>query len=254
MGKNIETTVVLSDMHIPEHNVKAIRCAEKIIADIKPDRLVYLGDILDLAVLSHWNKDKRRVVEGKRLINDYEVANKVIDSNIKACGKNLKEIVYIEGNHEKWIEDYLDSSPEIEGMIELKQGLKMDARKMTLVPLNRFYRIGKLYLTHGAQSKVDRAIHHAKAMVDLAGRSVMFGHHHSSQQFVKVGIVDDTDRHIAISIPGLCNLNPEWRHNDPSSWMHGFAIIYTLPNGNFNHYVVNIINGKAVFNGKVYEG
>jgi len=52
----------------------------------------------------------------------------------------------------------------------------------------------------------------------------------------------------------VCDLSPEYMKNRPNAWQHGFPIGYFYPNGYFDIQIVRIIEGRFIFNGKVYDG
>ena len=247
----VEKTFVFSDIHFPNHDEKALSCAEKIMADLQPDRVIYIGDNMDMEPVSHWIEDKKRVVENKRLIREYELWNKVLDRHTKLAGKRLKEVVYFEGNHENWVQQYLDKHPEVEGLLEVPKNLEFDKRKkFKWIKLNHFYNLGKLKVCHGLyQNK-----YHANKMLENLGTSVLYGHTHDVQVQTFSSIADVHQKHQAMSIGTLSSKTPDYMFNRPNRWMHSCAVVYTDVNGHFNAYIINIINGKAMFNGKLYRG
>ena len=246
----IEKTFVFADIHYPEHNQKALDCAEKMMAYIKPDRIVYLGDAMNMTSVSHWLENKRKSLENKRLLKDYEGFKQVKDRHRKLAGKQLKETVFIEGNHENWIKQYIDTHPEVEGLLEVGKNLEFDKYKVKFIPMNEFYKVGKLLMTHGLYTTK----YHANKTLDVVGSSVLYGHTHDVQSYTKIGMVDSHAKHQATSVPCLCDMSPDYMKNRPHNWMHGCSIVYTRPNGNFNTYIVNIIDGKAILDGKLFEG
>ena len=66
-------------------------------------------------------------MEGLRHKNEIKNIAKVLDY----LQKYSKNVVWIEGNHENWVEQYLDKNPELEGLVEytelldLKRGEKV---------------------------------------------------------------------------------------------------------------------------------
>ena len=246
----IERNFLFSDVHFPEHDEKAVDCAIKIMSDYKPHRIILMGDFLDMTPVSHWLKDKQRVLENKRLLKDYEGANKLLDHIVSKAGKQLKEVIYIRGNHEEWLEMYIDKHPEIEGLLELEENIKLSNKKISLqfVEMNKFYKIGKLYVTHGLYTNK----YHAAKTLENVGKSVIYGHTHSIQMMSKAGMIDD-DKHISMSIGCLCNKSPSYMKNRPHSWIHAIATVDVLTNGNFTPHVIPIYDGAATYNGKIYK-
>lgn len=247
---SIERNFLFSDVHFPEHDDKAVDCAIKMMSDYKPHRIIIMGDFMDMTPVSHWLKDKQRVLENKRLMKEYEGANKLLDYIVSKAGSQLKEVVYIIGNHEYWVEMYIDKHPEIEGLLEVETNIKLSSKKvkLTFVPLNDFFKLGKLYVTHGLYTNK----YHAAKTLENVGKSVIYGHTHSIQMNSKAGMVDD-DKHVAMSIGCLCNKSPAYMKNRPHNWIHAVATVDVQPNGNFTPHIIPIYNGVATFNGKLFK-
>lgn len=217
---------------------------KRFCVDFKPDELVIGGDFLDCEPLSHWVMDKHRRVEGQRIILDYDLANKELDFFEKYC----KKIVYLEGNHENWIEDFIDRNPALEGTLEIRKNLRLKERGIEWVSINKLYRVGKLYCTHGFYTSKYHSIKHLLAY----GCNIVYGHVHQPQvSMINMKMVEP---YKAVSLGCLCGHEPEYMENRPANWMNGFGIVYLHPNGEFNLYSVDIVNGKFISPmGKIYD-
>lgn len=244
----MKKVVLLPDIHYPEHSVKCMDLVKKFIKDFKPDEIIYQGDNLDMAVISHWNKDKKRKVELKRLREDYEGFNKEILRPIERLAPKAK-MIWLEGNHENWIEQYIDKNPEVEGMIEPEICLDLIKRKYKIIPFNEVYRIGKMNVIHGYYTNR----YHAAKTLDVFGENVCYAHIHALQAHSKVQPMDSKNFTAAYGLPCLCDLKPDYMKNRPSAWINGFGVMYLLPNGDFNLYPIIITNNKFIFNNKLYE-
>lgn len=242
----IRKVIVLPDLHYP-YQIN-LRPVEKFIRDIKPTHLIYLGDQMNMDAVCHWIEDKKRPLEGKRLKEEYDGMNEILD-RMEAIAGEKTEYIYFEGNHENWVEQYLDHYPNFEGMIEVPENLHLKYRKYKWIPFNRWYKIGKLYFIHGYYTNK----YHAEKTARAFKRSVMYGHTHQFQVYTDVSPVDLGDAHTAMSIGCLCDLNPDYWKNKPSNWTHGFGLAYIWPNGNFNMYFIKIVDGHFIFNNKLYD-
>lgn len=89
------------DVHLtagePHESYKLFK---KFAKDFAPDEIVLGGDFMDCEALSHWSKDKRRKIEGKRWRKELDVANRELDY----LQKHSSKITYLAGNHEDWVE------------------------------------------------------------------------------------------------------------------------------------------------------
>lgn len=245
----MKKVVILPDIHYPEHSKKSIKLVLKLIKDLKPDEIIYQGDNLDMGAISHWNKDKKRKVELKRLQKDYNGFIKDVLTPIeRAAGKNTK-FVWLDGNHSFWAEQYLDKNPELEGMIEPRVCLALKERGYKYIPFNQIYKLGKLNIIHGYYTNK----YHTAKTLDAFGESVCYGHVHSPQMTTRMKTIDSNEFHAAYSLPCLCELSPDYMKNRPTAWVNGFGVVYVMPDGMFNLYTIIISNNSFVFNNKIYK-
>lgn len=236
-----------SDIHFPLHDDRSLACAEEILADVAPTTVIYIGDGLQMDSVSHWLQDKRRSLEGQRLLRDYEGFNKILDRHQEIAPN--AEFVYILGNHEDWVQQYLDLHPEMEGMLEVENGLRFRERGFQVVPFGQVYQVGRLTYMHGVYTNE----HHAKATVLAFRRNIRYGHTHDVQQHTLVSPLDVEDKITAMSIGCLCNINPQYMRLRPNRWVHSVNVAYVRPDGMFNDYTVVITRGRATFNGKDFR-
>lgn len=248
----IETKFIAwPDTHLPHEDPQAVKCALKILEWYKPHTVVILGDFIDFESVSHWMKDKHKSNEGLRLADDYKVGNELLDKITKHC----KRLVYITGNHERFLEDAMERNPELIGTIELDKGLKFDERRkkgLDIIYHPRYgdcHNIGKLWFTHGSYL----GQHHAASHVNNYERSVVYGHTHTVQSHVKISPIDVEDKHIAISLGCLCKRNPKFMQSKPSGWTHCLGVGMVGANGDFGIDPVIISKGVARYGGKIFK-
>lgn len=244
----IKKAVVLFDIHFPNHQKKQIELIQDLCYYEEPDCLIYGGDQLDMAPLSHWNDNKPQKMENQRVASHYnDFDNEILKPFEKVCKKAKK--VWIVGNHEDWAREKVERDPQLEGIIEPENFLKLKERNYEIVPLNNIYKLGKLNIIHGCYTNQ----YHSGKHVNIFERNVLYGHTHTFQEFTKVSPVDTDDAHSAISIGCLCNKNPDFLEGKPNAWVNGFAVVYVWPNGNFQVFPVKIFNNQFVFNNRLYK-
>jgi predicted MPP superfamily phosphohydrolase len=247
--KNIKKVISLFDLHIPNNiDLKPI-C--DFIKDEQPDVIILGGDFMDMESLSHWALagGKRLTLEGKRFQKECDIAKEVI-IKLKSCAKNA-EIVYLEGNHEDWVNQYINQHPEMEGIINLPKMLDLDRLNVKWIPYKaekNYYKIGKLYYTHGEYT----CSNHAKKMLETWNCNIRYGHLHNHLVWSRTSKKGIGDFHKAISIPCLCR-NGDYMVGKSNNWSHGFHIAYILPSGNFYEYVIQIIDNTFCYNNKIYK-
>jgi len=109
-NNKFKTYIIVGDVHVPEQDNIAINSVLKLMDDVKFDGIINLGDYLNLACVSHWNENKHKTLEGKRLKNDYVAGNALLDEFDKRLPKNAEKY-YLMGNHEEWINQLIEKYP-----------------------------------------------------------------------------------------------------------------------------------------------
>jgi len=217
---------------------------KKFAKDFAPDEIVLGGDFMDCEALSHWSKDKRRKIEGKRWRKELDVANRELDY----LQKHSSKITYLAGNHEDWVEQYVDASPEMEELIEIPIKLNLFDRHIEYLPYNELYQLGELYATHGMYTP---KYHANKHLVSL-GCNIVYGHTHRPQ--MDMMNMKMSKPHKAWCMGCLCGHEPDYMRGKPSNWMNGFGVVYlNEKTGVFNLYPVDIINNSFMFEGRTWK-
>lgn len=242
-GDFVKKVVLLFDVHLTEKVPKQYEVVKKFIKGFIPDIVVLGGDFMDCSSLSHWNQNKKREMEGKRFAKECQVANKELDFLQEYSFKQ----VYLKGNHEDWVDQYVDAHPELEGLIDLESNLKLKERFIEVVDVNKLYRLGNLYITHGMYTN----LYHAAKHLNRLGCNVVYGHTHNIQSAMMNMRMQKPIQATAIGC--LCDHSPSYLKGKPANWINGFAVVYLQDNGDFNLYPVNIIKNKFIFEGKLYS-
>jgi predicted phosphodiesterase len=250
----IKKAIVLSDLHVPYVDIKALNAVEKYLTDEKWDYVIYLGDIVDFDEISHWNADSPRKLEGKRISYSYEETNKMLDRHerlVKAHNKNC-EFIFFSGNHSARMEKYIDKHPELEGLLEVDKNLHLKKRGYKYIksyPNGEAHKIGDLMFHHGIYGGATPA----KKMVETFDSSIMFGHLHNFSSYSKMRYNRNKVR-IGYGIGCLARYDQEYIGRFPSQWQQGFGVAYFRPDGKFNVYPVVIDSeGFVAPNGKHYS-
>ena len=240
----IKKVIILPDVHIDTKVSKEYKVVKRFVKDFKADEIVLLGDFMDVSALSAWDLDKKRLMEGRRYKKEVDVVN----NELNYLQNYTKKITYLEGNHENRVERYLDRNPEMEGMIEVKEVLYLNNRKIIYHKMNELYKLGHLRFTHGIYTNE----FHTKKTLQAIGDNIVYGHIHRPQAYMLNMMLQKPI--MAYSLGSLCNKSPDYMKGKPANWMTGFAVVYyDDKNGMFNLYVINIINNKFIWNGKIYE-
>jgi len=244
---NIVRGIAFYDMHHPKHDQRLWNNLLRFAEDFRPTAWVFGGDNMDMEPVSHWIGNKRRKIEGLRLCEDYESFNRDVLARVDALLPEDAERIFLLGNHEDWVEQYIDEHPEVEGFLEVRKNLNLE--RWDVYDYGEVAKIGKLHFIHGEYFN----IHHAHKTGQVYGRNVVMGHTHTYQVHTHT-VPTDVESHSAIALPCGCHLNPNYRKNKPNAWVTGFGVFYVHPNGNFDLYPVIAVNGSFIApNGTLYE-
>lgn len=246
--KGFEVGLIIGDVHVPHHNIPAVKAVLKLAEDLRPNKLINIGDYLDYGCISHWNQNRHKTLEMQRLKNDYITGNAILDEFDKRMPKNCDKH-FFKGNHEVWVDDLLEQMPQLEGLIEPESQLFLKERGYKIYQYNDVVPFGKLHITHGIYASSNSVKKH----LDELKVNILFGHTHT----IATMLSSSPAREIAFSgynIGCLCDLSPDYMKNRPHGWSHGFAVVYFFPNGYFDVQILRIVEGKFVFNNKVYDG
>lgn len=193
--------LVIPDGHNDEvHPLDRWRSLGKLITDRKPDLIVQLGDFASINSLSHFDMNKRRLMENKRFSKEIAACRQAMDLLfdpltqywVKQKRSHVKrytpEIIWCEGNHEARVESYLDVHAQLEGQLELDlaHNLNYSGYPIDLVVPYKDYVIKDgIAFTHapinaaGAPVTGKMALHRAS---ELFATSLVFGHLHRLTQ------------------------------------------------------------------------
>jgi hypothetical protein len=212
------------------------------------------GDMGNFASISHHNKGQARYKEGMRLKQEMDLIVDLILGPLDDILRSRTKKYWIQGNHEKWIDDHVQEYPELEGLVNLASYLKLEERGWEFYDYGEICKIdyAPVYCCHG--DKIKGGINHATWAVNKYHRNMRYGHHHTYQIATEVSPMDVSDFHTAIAVPCLANRNAGYAQNQPNKHIHGFLKGEALSSGLFQDEVIVMVDNKFVVDGRVYEG
>ena len=245
----------------PLHDLKAIAIATQIIKELKPNRIIMLGDMLDLP---DWST---HFVRSPEFYFTTQPSLDWLASWIKELRPYCKEMVYIEGNHEKRMIDSIvqntiqaygikpANEPEASPIVSVPYMLglhKMGVDYIGNYPHGEFYINDNLVCIHGNKvgPKSGQSI---MKMLDSPRISVIQGHVHRLEMGHKtVWSHGQPKIYQAVSLGTLARIDGTvpgagTRYN----WQQGFGVV-EYDNDRFQIDSIGIYDGKAIFKGKFY--
>ncbi len=244
----MKTAVVVSDIHVPNHDPVATRTFLKFVRKLKPDVVVLNGDILDLAACSsHGDADS-----SLRLEAEFAAGNVFLDDLTDAAPG--ARFVYNEGNHETRLQRFVaKNAPVLGGIISVPKALDLDGRGVEWREYDAdsaFFLTPKLAITHGFA-------HGSRFTEDTLRKynvSVIVGHAHRPQ-YTGLPTLDVDGQQVRGCWGSGC-LVPVSRVpylNRPSGWTQGWTVVY-FDEESFSVYPVNLHGGRCFWNGHVFGG
>ena len=246
-----ERVVVFPDIHFPNHDEKAFKCALNVIKTLKPTAFLLLGDTIDGESVSHWqwSKRKRPPLEYQIPFIDKEIeeGNAGLDRIDEALDKvNCKKKQFAQGNHEIWFDNFVVENPYLEHYASRK-AFRFDERKYEWHGYGEVFKVfgSKLYAYHGGHYM---GIAHARTHALQMGCNIIYGHTHDSQKAV---ITHISGPHMAYSMGCLTDMSKDYLKGRPTNWTHNVGIVDIFTNNNFNLVVLDIVNGHTSYGGKI---
>jgi predicted phosphodiesterase len=241
LPKAANNILMLYDVHIPYHNMKALTTALKYGKDNKVNTIFLAGDFMDCYQISFFEKDpsKRRLSEEFQMVRDFLSSLK---KNFPKC-----KIYMLQGNHEMRYQRLLRlKAPEILDMEEFRFDviLKLREHGIEWIDDMRIVKAGKLNILHGHefQKGVMSPVNVARGVFLKAKVSTIVGHSHQTSEHTERDLNGDIVT--CWSVGTLSELHPEYARIN--KWNHGFAHVMVNNDGSFNVKNIRIIKGKIV--------
>jgi hypothetical protein len=215
--------------------------------------VTWLGDQLDLSEISRWNVSKPGLKKRGALRNNLDAFSSSVLDPIDALLRPNAIKRWHTGNHERAIADLYEGQPELDGMCDLNDYLKLSARGYEIIPLGGMSQLGHLTLIHG--DGVGSGKYIANKLVDTHCTNIVMGHVHAASSFTKVAASNSTRKWMGTTLPTMGTINPAFARNRPNGHTNGFGIV-ELFDDQFNLYTVvtDTITGKFAYAGEVYGG
>lgn len=250
------TVAIVSDIHFNVHDKPSWRAFRKWHSDIRPYRTIFLGDFIELNMLSSYPREAdaeiRAIEQIRCFINE-----------VNPLVEEADKVICIEGNHEnRWNKIIAGNyAPELRGALGLtlreqcyNQGLDTRVEYLVEDLLCRGVKLGPFILRHGdkqVRGRFGGGKHlAANRIAKTLGESEIFGHFHRAQMFCQTA-----NGRTAVAIANPCMTKNHSYSLDPD-WQRGFTVLELFGPGkqNATAFPVLIDKGKFAYNGKVYNG
>ncbi len=232
--------LVIGDAHVEVGtNLERFKALGNYIVAEQPDIVVSIGDFLSLDVLSDWDKDKRKVMEGQRYAEEINTGNDALDLWLKPLSEyNTKakkskkrgynpRLIYIMGNHEDRLDRYLLNDPKFHGFVDLSKDLKLKSRGFEIVPYRSHIDINGIAFTHipiGYNGRPVGGKYSVFKSLELYSTSIVYGHTHSLAVANKYR---HGQKHLQQGLNCGCFFEdePEWIKGAGPEWWKGIILL-----------------------------
>lgn len=251
----MKTVLWFCDAHdVPDVDKSRFHLLGQLIADKRPDTIIQGGDFLSMESLSHWDKDKRQIIEGRRLAKDLQSAIeswKIVEGYVQKVAKYDRyvkrkfyhpDLVWFEGNHEDWLNQYVQRKPEWEGIIEVPNHLEINENlfaSFDYVPWKEIRVIDGILYCHapiGRTGPIYSKYITTKALIDMSNIPIVFGHTHRRQDDTIARYDDDGNLKTIRSVCGGCFFD-EWPHyaeGNTNDYWQGCLLLHVYDHGKFD--------------------
>jgi len=240
LPKACDNILLISDLHIPYHNIKAVTIALDYGKANNVNTIFINGDLIDNHQVSRFETDPK-----KRSVKQEFDATKQFLVSLRTVFP-FAQIYWLKGNHcIRWEKFLLMKVREIwdDEYFQLEERLQLNSVKVKLLDDKTLVKAGKLSITHGHHifKGVFTPVNPSRGAFLRAKQSLIVGHLHRASHHPEV----DLDGKIIScwSTGCLCELKPNYSPMVSNS-QHGFAHIIVEKNGDYTVKNYQIVNGK----------
>lgn len=224
--------IVLSDIHFPYHDDKALKAVYKFLEQHPADTIILNGDILDFYDVSSFDKDPDRI---NSLQGEINLAQKFF-SKLRDLSFDSR-IIFVKGNHEQRLERYLKKHPELYSLDVLKLPNLLGLNEINIEYKDKGFKLGSLKIIHGDMVRKFSA-YTARGELEKHDSSGISSHTHRGGAYY----YRTPERYLAwFESFCLCDLNPEYI--DEPNWQQGFLYGY-VEKDSFAVTPIPIVDGK----------
>jgi hypothetical protein len=250
-----EIHLVIPDPHAhPDHGNERADHIGQLIVDLKPTKVINLGDMWDLSSMAGYDKGKKSFW-GRTFRKDIDAGldfDERLWAPIRKAKKKRPYAVFLEGNHEFRLKRAIELQPELEGTIGFND-----------FDLNRNYDEvveyaggtpgvtevdGINYAHYFVSGVMGRAIggeHPAYSLISKQFVSCTCGHIHTTDYAVRT---DPRGRRLQGLVAGVGqDYTSGWAGNINSLWWRGVIIKREVANGTYSPQWVTLAELKRIY-------
>ena len=239
--KGHKKVLILSDVHLPYHNIEALTVALDYGKKEQPDAILLNGDILDCHKLSRFVKDPKKRDFASELASFKDFFAILQKTFPKA------KVYYKLGNHEERYQHFLlEKAHELIGVEEfdLANIIKARAAGIEVISDKRPIRMNNLWGLHGHEypGGISAPVNPARGLFLRAKLSCFQGHTHQTSEHTEPTLSGSMVT--TFSIGCLSELHPAYM--PLNKWNHGFGFVELGSDGESFEF-----RNKRIYKGKL---
>lgn len=227
--------VVIPDSHAhPDHHNRRYTWLGNLIADIKPDVVVDIGDWWDMASLCSYDKGTKGF-EGRRYKKDIEAGLEAQDrmfDPIKRQKKKLPRFIRTLGNHENRICKAVERDAILEGTIGLNDLQSREYGWEEYPFLHPVNVDGVNYAHYFASGVLNRPVPNARQLLIKQLASCTMGHDHRFDYVRQSNVNGDTINSLVCGV--FQDYHADYAGPANAIWDRGVVIKRDVQNGNYD--------------------
>jgi len=239
--KGHKKVLILSDVHLPYHNIEALTVALDYGKKEQPDAILLNGDILDCHKLSRFVKDPKKRDFASELASFKDFFAILQKTFPKA------KIYYKLGNHEERYQHFLmEKAGELIGVqeFELENIIKARAEGIEVIGDKQPVRMNNLWGLHGHEypGGITAPVNPARGLFLRSKLSCFQGHSHQTSEHTEPTLSGSMVT--TFSIGCLSELHPAYM--PLNKWNHGFGFVELGSDGESFEF-----RNKRIYKGKL---
>lgn len=251
----MSTHLFVTDQHAhAKHNNRRAEYLGHLINDLRPDVVVFGGDLADMPSLSSYDKGKK-AFQGRTYRADIDAANDFLDrcwGIVRRAKKRMPRRIALEGNHEERIRRAINIQPELEGTIDLKdiqfenyfdefvpyQGTTPGIITVDGIHYSHYFVSGNLGRPLGGE-------HPAATLLAKQGESCSAGHSHLAD----VAIRTAASGRKRIGLVGGCfqDYDADWAGASNRLWWRGCVLKRNVDRGMYDFEFISLDRMKKEY-------
>jgi hypothetical protein len=248
------TAMVIPDLQIPLHDRKFLEVILKLVRDVQPDILGFIGDLSDSTEVSHWAKGKPGEYTGQ-----FQNAMDFISNTVRRCREAAPkaEMWLQSSNHDIRIREYLlKGAPALIGQrslqIEHLMGLKDNGVIFHEKPHSFLPGVVSVHGHEETYSSVPGK--YGLDAIDRYGCSVVYGHTHRPVLMTNSRGYDGVlETQFAMNVGhGMDTLQVDYTQSGHVNWCKAIGLVH-YDNGTLYPELLISLDGSIRYEGKIYK-